>query len=78
MPPDQSRIIEQANFSYSLLRKALEKQTKMIEDEGEKQIKAIGEYGKQLVEFNALVKNYYDRRLQITLETKWAWSWACF
>ena len=50
----------------------------MIEDEGEKQIKAIGEYGKQLVEFNALVKNYYDRRLQITFETKWAWSRACF
>ena len=49
----------------------------MIEDEGEKQIKAIGEYGKQLVEFNALVKNYYDRRLQITLEAKWACSWAC-
>ena len=56
MPPDQSRIIEQANFSHSPLRKALEKQTKMFENEGEKQIKAIGEHWKQLVEFNALAK----------------------
>ena len=30
-------IIEQANFEYSLLGKALEKQTKTIEDQGEKQ-----------------------------------------
>ena len=44
MPPDQSRIIEQANFSHSPLRKALEKQTKMFENEGEKQIKAIEEH----------------------------------
>ena len=56
MPPDQSRIIEQANFSHSPLRKALEKQTKMFENEGEKQIKAIEEHLKQLVEFNALAK----------------------
>ena len=41
MPSNQQKIIEQATFTYSPLRKAFEKQTKTIEDEGEKQIKAI-------------------------------------
>ena len=36
----QSIILEQANFTYSPLEKALEKQTETVEDEGEKQIKA--------------------------------------
>ena len=34
LPPDQSRIIEQAKFTYSPLGKAFEKQTKTIEDQG--------------------------------------------
>ena len=34
MPFDQSRIIEQAKFTYSPLGKALEKQTKMVEKQG--------------------------------------------
>ena len=34
LPPDQSRVIEQAKFTYSPLGKALEKQTKTIEDQG--------------------------------------------
>ena len=38
------------------MRKALEKQTKTAEDQGEKKTKAIEKYGKQLVESNALVK----------------------
>ena len=33
---DPSRIIEQAKFTYSPLGKTLEKQTKMIEEQGEK------------------------------------------
>ena len=41
LPSDQSRMIEQANFTYSPLWKALEKQTKTIKDQGEKQVKAI-------------------------------------
>ena len=41
LPSDQSRLIKQAKFTYSPLVKALEKQTKTIEDQGEKQIKAI-------------------------------------
>ena len=31
-------IIEQAKFTYSPLRKAFEKQTKTIEDQGQKQV----------------------------------------
>ena len=34
LSPDQSRIIEQARFTYSPLKKPLEKQTKTIEDQG--------------------------------------------
>ena len=41
--PDQRRVIEQAKFTYSPLGKASVKQTKTIEDQGEKQIKAIKE-----------------------------------
>ena len=36
LPPDQSRIIVQAKFNYSLLGKALEKQIKTIEDKENK------------------------------------------
>ena len=48
---DQRRVIKQGKFTDSPLGKAFEKQTKTIEDLGEKQKKAI-----QLVESNALVK----------------------
>ena len=34
-PPDQRRVIEQGKFAYSTSRKAFEKQTKTIEDQGE-------------------------------------------
>ena len=40
LPFDQSRIIEQTKFTYFPLGKALEKQAKGIEDQGEKQIRA--------------------------------------
>ena len=40
-------MIEQAQFAYSPLGKAFEKQTKAIEDQGKKQIKAIEDHGKQ-------------------------------
>ena len=49
MPSDQSRIIEQAKFTYSPLGKAFEKQTKVTEDQWEKQIEAIEEHGKHLI-----------------------------
>ena len=44
LPSDESRIIEQAKFTYSSLLKAFEKQIKKIEDQGEKQIKALEEH----------------------------------
>ena len=36
LPSDQSRIIEQAKFTYSPLGKAFEKQIKAIEEQGKK------------------------------------------
>ena len=59
---DQSTIIEQAKkFTHFSLGKALEKQTKTIKDQGQKQIKANEEHGKQLAGSNALFKKYdYD------------------
>ena len=41
LPSNKQQIIEQAKFTYSPLGKAFEKQTKSIEDQGEKQLKAI-------------------------------------
>ena len=38
LPSNQQKIIEQAKFTYSLLAKAFEKQTKTIEDQGQKQV----------------------------------------
>ena len=49
LPLDQRRAIEQAKIACSLLVKALEKQTKPIEDQGKRQIKALEENGKQLI-----------------------------
>ena len=48
LPHDQRRVIEQAKFAYSPSEKAFEKRTKTIEDEGEKQVKAIEDNKKQL------------------------------
>ena len=56
LPSDQRRVIEQVQFTYSPLGKTLEKQIKIIEDQGEKQKKALEKHGKQLVESNELVK----------------------
>ena len=52
LPSDQSRIIKQAKFTYSPLGKAFEKQIKTIEDQGEKQIKALKEHRKQLDKYS--------------------------
>ena len=38
LPSNQQQIIERAKFTYSSLGKAFEKQRKIIEDQGEKQI----------------------------------------
>ena len=41
LPSDQSGIIEQAKFRYSLLSKPFEKQIKAIKDQGIRQVKAL-------------------------------------
>ena len=41
LPPDQSRVIEWANYTYSPLGKALEKQTNAIEDQGKKETESL-------------------------------------
>ena len=48
---DQSRIIEQAQFTYSPFGKACKKQIKTIEYQRDKQTKALEEHGKQLVKY---------------------------
>ena len=48
-PSDQRRVIEQANFTYSPIGKVLEKQSKTIEDQDKKQIKAGEDHGKQVI-----------------------------
>ena len=60
LPPDQRRVIEQAKFAYSPIGKAFEKQTKTIEEQGTKQIKAIDDHGKKLAESNELIKKDYN------------------
>ena len=41
LPSDQSRMIEQATFTYSPLVKAFEKQIQTVENQGEKQVQAL-------------------------------------
>ena len=53
-------MIEEAKFTYSSLRKALEKQIKTIKDQGKKQTKGIEDHGKQLVESNTLIKKDFN------------------
>ena len=63
-PSNKRQIIEQAKFSHSPLGKGFEKQTKTIEHQGEKQIKAIEDHGIQLDEYDELIKKrfYYRQR----------------
>ena len=41
LPSNQQQIIQQAKFNYSPLGKAIEKQMKTIQDQGEKQVVAL-------------------------------------
>ena len=52
LPSNQQQIIEQVKFTYSLLGKSFEKQTKTTKDQGEKRIKAIQDNKEQLVNIN--------------------------
>ena len=63
LPSNQQRVIEQAKLTYSLLGKAFEKQTKTIEDQGEKQIKAIQD-NKQLANIQGVtIKNIFPENI---------------
>ena len=42
LPSNQQQIIEQTKFTYSPLGKAFDKQIKTIEDQGKKQVDALG------------------------------------
>ena len=66
---DQRRVVE-AKFSYFPLGKALEKQTKTIEDQGKKQIKAIENHLEQLVEPNELIQNDFIIRIVYHMKNK--------
>ena len=52
LPSDQSKIKEQAKFTYFPLGKVFEKQMKRIEDQWKKQIKTLKEHGKQLDKYS--------------------------
>ena len=54
LPSNQQQIIQQAKFNYSPLGKALEKQRRTIEDQGEKQVDALKTSYKKL----SSIKNF--------------------
>ena len=41
LPSNQIRLVEQANLSYSALVKAFEKQIKVAEDQGRKEVEPL-------------------------------------
>ena len=57
LPSNQQQIIEQAKYTYSPLGKAFEKKMKTIEDQGEKQIKAIQNNTKEVTIKNIIPEN---------------------
>ena len=72
LPSNKQQIIEQTKFTYFPLGKAFKKQTKTIEDQGEKQIKAIQD--KNFNKSTEKAKNYsdydYEKELLISKERK--------
>ena len=70
LPPNQQQIIQQNKFNYSPLGKTFEKQTKTIEDQGKKQVKAIED--KLIVNINnykMIIKiNYYFQKKEKSLK----------
>ena len=57
LPSEQSRIKEQAKFTYSPLDKAFEKQIKVIEEQGKKQVEALKPITQQLKIKDAVPEN---------------------
>ena len=75
LPINHRAVIEEPKFTYSPLEKALEKETKTIEYQIKKQIKATEEHEKQLVKSNAFSekeKNIpLDRQKKYSLILLW-------
>ena len=69
LPYDESRIIDQAKFTYSPLGKAFEKQTKTTEEQRRKQIEAIEKDGKQLVKSKS--EKNHEHFLKKSRTCKW-------
>ena len=68
LPSNQQQIIEQAKFTYCPLGKAFEKQTKTIEDHGEKQIRAIQDKSIEKIKKYSDYDNDYKKELLISKE----------
>ena len=81
LPSYQSRIIEQAKFTYYPLGKVFEKQTKTVENQRKKQMDAITNQNKRLEAltnkdsdhkdkqiFNELVKKTFDKIIELIFE----------
>ena len=71
LPSTQQQIIEQAKFTYSPLGKALEIQTKTIEDQGKKQVDVLEklkpEEQKKLARINLIICQKLKLYLMILL-----------
>ena len=66
LPSNQQQIIEQTKFTYSPLGKAFDKQIKTIEDQGKKQVDALGKL--KPIEGPKVIK-YDDESLKQRQET---------
>ena len=66
LPSNQQQIIEQAKFTYSPLGKAFEKQTKTVEDQGEKQVNALKAitYKSDNSDNTSIIKEIYNKILE--------------
>ena len=56
-------MVEQAKFTYSPLGKTFQKQKKANEERGEKQIKALEEHGKQLLNLAVKKASFETKKL---------------
>ena len=62
LPSNQRQIIEQVKFTYPPLGKAFEKQTKTIEDQSKKQIKAPEKHGKQRIKSSGEKESLFETK----------------
>ena len=65
---NQQQIIQEAKFNYFPLGKAFEKQIKTIEDQGEKQVKAIKNDTKEVTIKNVIPENILNDEAKIEID----------